>query len=538
MHGSISSVFSLSFPSILQFYISPGLVNANNSPLLTPPGTLNGEDASDCLSSVLYTDSAQHLNALWLSSAIVVGSITPQTVDSRPFPGGRYVTRGGSHIISGRKTLSRAVVSSVTAARVDGVPVTEFVTLDTDQTLASLSVTSGHILGDLTVGGTIDGASVAPGWLDHLMTNDTETLNVDVVFAGGVSMVGDLLAANINGGSVEEIFGDLIVPEPGQAVTVTGKKRFTAAVTADNVTVGGLVNGADPRDWLTCSTDQLVVGTLNLTGRGFFANMIAAGTVDGVDIAALIQDAIYTDSEQEQLIYGVKAFAGPVSMSTLLIDGPVNGVSSGEVLWTRGTQTITGTHSYIGTVRAGGLHALGDLLVPDGARVGGLDFSELPSRAAMSINDTHTEKMVFDKVIVRGDVLTERLNGANITELTAKVLRRSGGRITGRWRFESLRVNGSVSSSHGAGGYHLKQLKPRVVSLTRGGTLRAPVLFETLSVEAGGVVRGHVVLGGVPWEEALDNLASTHRPIVINGEWEGEAIATVMIRNVTFLKKH
>ena len=453
-----------------------------------------------------------------------MGSLSPKTVDSRPFPGGRYVTRGGSHAISGRKTLSRAVVADVTAARVDGVPVTQLVTLDTDQTVTSLGVTAGHVLGDLTVGGRIDGETVAPGWLDHLLTNDSQALDVDIVFVGGVSQLGDLHVASINGETVDDLFEGLIVPESGRAVAVTGKKRFTVAVTADAVTVGGRVNGADPADWLTVSGAQLVIGPLTLTGRGFFANMVAAGRIDGVDMTALLQDAIFTDSEQEQLVYGVKAFTDPAIMSSLLIDAPVNGVSAGQVLWTRGTQTITGTHTYVGPVRAGGLHVYLDLLVPDGGRVGGLDFSELPAHAATAADDTHTERLVFDKVVVRGDVLTDRLNGVDVQELTDNVLRRAGGRITGRWRFESLRVNGSVSSAHGAGGYHLSQLRRRVISLTGGGTLRAPVFFEKLVVEAGGEVEGQVVLGGVPWEQALANLASQHQPIVINGEWTGEKV--------------
>ena len=409
---------------------------------------------------------------------------------------------------------------TVTAARVDGVPVTQFVTLDTDQTLTSLGVTSAHVLGDLTVGGEIDGVRVAPGWLDHLLANNshgTQPLNVDVIFAGGVTHIGDLYASSINGETVEDIFGGLIVPESDQPVTITGKKTFTASVTADSVTVGGLVNGDDPRDWLTKSGDQLMVGPLILASNGFFANMIAAGKIDGVDITALIQDAIYTDIEQEQIIYGVKAFASPVIMSSLIIDGPVNEISPEEILWTRGVQTVTGNHAYLGSVRTGALHAYGDFIVPDGVRIGGLDFSDLPSRAASIANDTHAERLIFDKVIVRGDVLTDKLNGIDIHELTKNILRRTGGRITGRWRFESLIVNGSIASAHGAGGYHLGQLKNRVVSLTGGGTLSAPVEFENLVVEHGGRVDGRVVLGGVPWEEVLYNLASQHQPITING---------------------
>ncbi|XP_043231885.1 uncharacterized protein LOC122386609 isoform X1 [Amphibalanus amphitrite] len=482
---------------------------------ITVNGTLNGEDVG-FLSSVIYTDSAQQLEALWLSSAVVAGSLAPQTVDSKPFPGGRYVTRGGSHVISGQKTLNRVVASSVTAAQVDGVPVTQLVTLDTEQTLTSLSVTTGHVLGDLTVGGTIDGVRVAPGWLDHLITNVTETLDADLVFAGGVTHLGNLHAASINGGSAEKVFGGLIVPEPDRPALVTGKKRFTAAVTTDEVTVGGAVNGADPANWLSVSGEQLVVGPLTLAGRGFFASLMVAGRVDGVDITALIQEAIYTDAEHEQLLYGVKAFTDPATMSALLVDGPINSVGAGEVLWTRGTQTITGSHAYLGPVRAGGLHAYGDLLVPDGARVGGLDFSELPSHAATLANDTHTERLVFDRVIVRGDVLTDHLNGVDLRHLTTGVLRRGGGTITGRWRFESLRVNGSVTTAQGAGGYHLGQLRQRVISVSRGGTVRAPVFFERLSVEDGGEVRGKIVLGGVPWEEVLENLASRDRPININ----------------------
>ncbi|XP_037067962.1 uncharacterized protein LOC119089400 [Pollicipes pollicipes] len=460
-------------------------------------GTLNGEQVADLLASVVWTDAAQSLDVLRLQNAVVAGSLSPQAVNGQPFPGDRYVTPSGVHAITGAKTLSRVTVARLAAGRLDGLAPTQLVTLDTSQTLERLRLDAAHVLGRLTVGGRVDGVRLAPGWLDHLLRNGTQTLNTTLVFSGSVTQLGDLTAADLDGGRLERLLTRLVSqPPPGQPASVGGRKHLAASVAAGAVTVRGMVNGDNPADWLTLSSDQLVSGLLTLAQAGFFSNLIVAGQVDSVDFALLSQDAIYTTAEHQQLLLGVKAFSDAVMVPQLQLEGALNGRQPAELLWTRGDQTVSGTHTYLGAMRAGGLHARGQL-------------------AAAAADGSRTEVLVFDRLEVRGSTTIDWIGEHDLLQLTDGVLRAGGGLVSGRWHFQSLRVNGSVTSAEGAGGWQLSGLRQRLVSLTGVTTVGAPLAFEQLLV-TGAAVQGRLWLGGLPWQQVLFGLAQRGDDIVIN----------------------
>ncbi|KAK7006780.1 hypothetical protein SK128_028331 [Halocaridina rubra] len=510
-------------------------------------GTLNGEDIHS-----LVTTTKNHVIS---GSKTFVQDITFTTLNATIIDGedlallfkSILVSDGEGHIISGKKVFTDSVFinSLEIKGRLSGVDFSKVLTKSGNQRFSELQIFNSATFSSLQVqsiklsdGFTVNGIDLSVLASRRVSLKSRINHTGRLIIDGPFIVVGNLMADKINGINIQELQENL--------VTDNTNSTIAGPVTISNLVVSDSVHSFETRGANGLSLKDIANKAVKLSGTNVFTgtpmfnelelrgDIVVRGLVNGVDLRALGEDAVYTNLGTSQQVFGTKIFLNGFEVKGDINTDTTNGVDLSTRLFTlHSDQHISSFYGFENVVVKGNVHLiglfndldlrslhstlkpqstyasvnfLGNVKVGEVIIAGTLDGVNITSHLLDAVKRGETEAFITGKKTFSGNTQFSNLkvnvlNSVSFNDYVANVILRNGNKVI----TTLLTINGDVSAPSITAeniivegtidGVDYKSLKRNVIYLSRQQNIVTELIFESSITVRGNI--NAVLLNGL-----------------------------------------
>ncbi|XP_069961310.1 uncharacterized protein [Cherax quadricarinatus] len=404
-------------------------------------GTFNEVD----ISSLVTTDT-EEINGVITFQDIMFNELIVDIIDGvniRQLLDSALFLDKPDQVIYGKKEFLGGITagSLIVEGRVKGVDFKNVVTKSGSQTFiapqtmysAEFSSLYAHMI-KMSDGFRVNGVDFSE--LASKRISLTEPVNVTAALSvlGPVTVIGTLSADYINGYNIKYLRDNLVTnngdsiiegPVTFESLAVEGSITTEGGVGANGLSLSAIAEAAAKLSGNNLFTGDLVFNSMVLQG-----DLGVEGLIDGVDLAVLQHNAVYTDSSDLQVITGLKVFEAGFTVKGDINTSLTNGVDLSTRLFTLHTdQVITAPYTFT-DLGAETVHLQGFF--------NDMDLKRLAMGALMSEDILSTGSVTFTNgVEIKNLVIEKTLNDIDVKERLGDAVRleESGLAITGTKTF-------------------------------------------------------------------------------------------------------
>ncbi|XP_071540767.1 uncharacterized protein [Panulirus ornatus] len=427
------SIFDAEFTQTFNGERLEQLVTSDNEQVISGEITFETDVAFDTL-IVEYVDGVDLIqlvnNALYLNKADQV--VTGVKVFTNSVTAGSLAVEGEVKNVNFRNVVTKSGSQTFTAP----------------QTLhhAKFASFTTHMI-EMSDGYKINGVDFSALAAKRLPLREPVDHTAALFVDGPVTVIGTLTAENINGYNTRQLKNSIVVgnvdsviegPVIFSSLTVEGSVTTEGKVGGSGLNISAIAEGA-----VKLAHDNIFTGDVAFDTVELHGDVAVEGLVDGVDLAQLQHDAVYTDVGRIQNVTGKKVFRNSIFVKGDIIADRTNGIDLASRLFTLHTdQIITAPYSFA------------DLAASENVYLQGLfnnfDLKRLAVEAVTREEETILGNVHFTKsVVVKNLELRNSLNDINVAERLRDAVRLqdSGVSVTGKktflvnTRFKTLNVD-------------------------------------------------------------------------------------------------
>ncbi|XP_069180722.1 LOW QUALITY PROTEIN: uncharacterized protein [Procambarus clarkii] len=327
---------------------------------------------------------------------------------------------------------------------------------------------------------------------NSLMTVDnSQTWSGPIIFTQGLTVSGTTTFADT-----------LTLKGSVDATNEESFSQFVLLTSSLQNNVNALVN--DSTRILYFTGDQTLAGPItasSLTIDKAYFNLLKIQKINGIPLLGIEKEFLISGVDQviDTSVTVTSMKADLFTTRSSLVTGTINGILTADFMRKSvSNQVIKGEHTYK-TLTCGGISN-----TASGVKwlsINGIDSSTIVTKGA---NVTFLDKKIFNKLKVLGQINTGLVNGMDASGLANNVIYTDVTHtqtLTGSYSFASVQVDGNVDVTT-INGINLRDLDASVVKTSGDFTLKGPITYKTGLTVGGDLNIGSI--NGLDWDNLVD----------------------------------
>ena len=447
-------------------------------------GSINNVDVRD-LERRMKTRANESIirgNKIFTSNITILESlVVDNTINDLSFPENILLKSSNQTIRADKVFTGEVRFGNVTlAGKIDGMNITDFVTLDTTQQIDGFKTfTNISVDGDIRLpdNNTVNGIDLSTFAKDLILTTDRESIN-KLTFADKVIISNSSIKNLVNNDSVfslERTFDGCLHLDGDQNITTDVKIVSNITVSKD-INAQYINNFSFPTDFASLVANQTFNADKIFQDDAVSTDIVVNGSVNNLDINKF-NDDIVTDSNGT--IFGKKEIMGNMIVNgSLTTEGKINGLNFTEDLLFYKTDQVITANKYFDS-----LNFTSEIVTINGdigveTTIDGVDLSRDWDLSTMTetTNETITGEQCFQKTDYNRSV--DYINNVDLSALRDDIVSLNTAQIiTSEKVFEQIVADKNLNTTM-VDGVDVSELNEQTVFANKNVTINGHVTFN------------------------------------------------------------
>nr|XP_045625096.1 uncharacterized protein LOC123774635 [Procambarus clarkii] len=286
---------------------------------------------------------------------------------------------------------------------------------------ATFGAVKAHAI-DMSEGATVNTVDISELAKRRVKLNSADSFNGTLNVEGKVTILGSLSAVYINGFNIQQLKENIVTDNVSS--TISGTVIFTNLNVDQSVTTSNLAgaNGLNISDInanaVHLASDNFLSGWITWGDLALLDNVTVGGLVNGIDLREFAADAVYKDTTALQIITGKKTFQSGITVKGDVHTLTTNRIDLATSLFTLHTDQVLTAAYYFNNIRAQQMVHLVGLVC-------NVDLKKLVTNTLRRGEDSLVGTVNFHDVVNVTDFkIRGALNALNVQELLRDAIRK------------------------------------------------------------------------------------------------------------------